>query len=269
MSLLGLLGRGFAPSSGLPTTPWGGITLTAVDNGDDSGATVTLADSDGAATNRIFAAPWSGGMQPGTFTEEASRLGNGSVVVDLDAGYWWLYAASEVDGVAVGASEVVGVRVTTGVDPLHWQCLAAVKAFIQALSLPGLVGTNVKIRKLPWRNLESVCPGILVTPLTEQRTPVDNHRDTLIWGVQVTTIFAKSNQGNLTDDDPVANNLRAAMVWRETICNAFSEKALAGVDEAFSVHVQPGPILLPSSFAENYDLGAFLLRCETQVYRGL
>lgn len=233
-----------------------GLALT--DNADGTGATATITGATPGRTVTLYAQKWSGGMTAADWAEAGSRIGDGTVSLPLGTGYHWVYASDGVDSL----SAVKAVRATDGADPLHWQCLQAVQATIQALALDGIASGNVVIRLLPWRSLP--CPGIVITPIREPRTPADNARDLVSWSVQVSTVAEKSNQD--TEADAA---FRAQLDWRQRIANAFSQQPLAGVAEAYSCTVETGPVVIPAAFGQNYDIGALVLRFDTQVVRGV
>jgi len=236
----------------MPAVP----TVTYVDDANGTSVTATIADSTAGSTNAVLIANWSGGLVNAAFTSVASRVGDGDVTVPATPGLYFAIVESTQSGVAMSLPS--GFRATGGVDAIHYQCCEAIQAFIQALSLTGISSSNVKIQKLP-RNRDGMAVGCYITPLRESREPVDTGRDEISYRIQLTLVQA--SDGDLT------SNLAAELLWRQRITLGLSEKALSGVAEIHSVLVDPGPVVIPSAFLQQYDISTILLRCECQLDR--
>jgi hypothetical protein len=262
MSLAGLLGRGFHQADIL-SGGLGELDLSLVDNADGTGLTATVAGANSTAEVNVYTAAWNGGFLATAFALAGTRTGNGDVALPVSLGYHWVVAiATDEKHGSVEASVLLGARATDGTDPLHWQCLLGAQSLIQALSLEGLAEENVQIQLLPWRDLPS--PGVILTPLRDPRAPNDNARDKISWHVQAALIVAKSNQ---TKDNEDA--IKRILDWRFRISNSFSEQSLTGVEDAYTCHVDCGPVVIPAGFEQNFNLSAFTLRFESQVVRGV
>lgn len=142
-------------------------------------------------------------------------------------------------------------------DPTFWRCLHAIREQVLALNLEGLSPENVQIRKLPHRDLP--CPGVIITPVREQRFARDNERDVVRYTSQVAVIRELSNQDVAADDD-----FRESIQWYERLTNTFSGEALEGMPEISVVRVVDQQFLLPAAFADNYDIMVFSLEAETE-----
>lgn len=93
MSLLGLLGKGFGPTtaSSPPVAP----TISVVDNKDGTGGVVSIVDSSAGSTNNVYYYNGAGWILEGT------RFDDGNVVVTPgDGSYWWKVESITAGGLA-------------------------------------------------------------------------------------------------------------------------------------------------------------------------
>lgn len=238
----------------MPAAP----TVTYVDDANGTSVTATIAGSDAGSSNAVLISNWTGGFINPPYASVATRVGDGTVSVPATPGMYFSVVRSTLSGVALSLPG--GFRATDGVDAIHYQCCEAVQAFIQALALTGISSDKVLIRKFP-RNRDAMAVGCYITPLRETRAPVDTGRDEMGYRVQVTLVQA--SDGDLT------SNLATELLWRQRITLGMSEKPLTGVEEIHSVIVDPGPVVIPSAFLQQYDISVILLRCECQLDRSV
>jgi hypothetical protein len=144
------------------------------------------------------------------------------------------------------------------------KCLDAVLAKIQALPLTGIDPLNWHKRKFPW-NRATLQPGGFVTPMNDRWVPATNESDDVEYPIQVTVVRASNQDLEL--------NLSSHLLWREQIRHALLPRAgfpaLAGVSEVINVIVEPGPVFDSGAFANQYDVGALIVRCIARERRGL
>lgn len=254
MSLAGLLGRGFFASGGA-----GSLTITAIDNRNDTGAVATIAGAVGTVT--VYAARWDGGFTATTWANVGTRSGNGTVALTLAAGYWWLYAVT-----ADNISGTIGLEVTTGQEVIWYQLLLAVQDLIQALSLDGLLPAEIIVQKFPINAKTSPPPagltkGIFITPGRETLTFRTNLKDDYGYPVQV-TYFAVANRS-------LTSNISRAMKWRDKIWKANIFQYVGGIAGVFNCIPEPGPIFDTGAWAEQFDAGSLVLRFLSREARGI
>jgi hypothetical protein len=255
--------RGFGPAAMSTPAP----SLAVTDNGDGTGAVATIADSDDAATNTVWIGTWGGESGTVEWSAEGSRTGDGTVDLDLEPGHYWAYVASELSG-AESVSELVYFAVTDGVGSVHYRALLAAQARIQSLSLEGISSAHIIVRKLATdkdigSGLAVEYPAIVLAQLGIENQPPGggtNLRDDVEYPVLI-AILAADNR------DLVANQGRY-LKWREQINRAFRNQRLTGVPEVYTVRVQPGPIVSPSSFWQNIYHSSIVLRCVSRESRG-
>lgn len=249
--------RGFGS---FPLGGSGSLSLSVVDDADNTGATATITGATGTVT--IYAASWSGGFTSPSFASVGSRSGDGTVSLALAAGYWWVYAAT-----SNYITPVVGVLVTTGNDAMWYRILVAVTERIQALSLSGLDSDNVIMQKFPFNKksnqslADRLTTGIFVNPTRETLTPKTNRTDDYGYGVQV-TYFTVSNRD-------LTSNLNRTLQWRDTLWKAHIFQYLPGFTEGFNCTPEPGPVYDAGAFAENMDAGSLVLRFFSREARGI
>jgi hypothetical protein len=173
-----------------------------------------------------------------------------------------LYCAVLVSKLGADISVIfTGFRASSGVDPIHYRCCEAVVEFLQAMSLTDVPSANIIMQKLPW-NRRDLSLAIFVTPIRETRDSLDNERDEINYGVQLSLLRASDADQTL--------NLRGELGWRQQITQALSENApFAGVPEVIDIFVDPGPPVIPSGFSELFDISTIMLRFQAQMPRGI
>lgn len=242
--------------------------LSIVDNADGTGAVATVAGSTALTTNTIYGADWSGGLIGSAFASLGSRTADGTVALSVANGYHWAYIVSTLAGSDGVVSLVQGFRTTSGDLSVYEQCLNAVLAKLQTLTLTGLSSQNMAIGKFPWKDRvlpNKDLPGIVVIPLRDFLQPANSGANDVAYEI-VVTIWRKS-AANITDN--ISNHLN----WRQTCLDAFQvvsgQAALAGVPSIYQVEVTPGTVYDTASFQANYDVEQFTLRCLERRNRGL
>lgn len=134
MSLVGLLAKGFGPTSGGGgSTPPAAPTLSVVDNGDGT-ATATVAGADSGTTNTVLLARWTGAIGTVDYSAAGSRSGNGAVNLTLDPGYYVAYVESALAGLATCSEDAVYFRATTSAGTSAGFITAPKQALIDILA---------------------------------------------------------------------------------------------------------------------------------------
>lgn len=244
-------------------------TISLTDNADGTGAIATVAGSTTGSTNAIYAAQWAGGFVGQSYASYGSRTGDGTVSLALGDGYWFVYCKSTKAALDGAVSLVAGLRVTDGEDAIWFQCLDAIVAKLQALDLPPPWNPeNIKSQRFPWnRSLinADIKAGIFVSPLSDQIRQATNQGDDIGYGCQVTVIQASNQE--------LVDGMSSALLCRQQITNALlpvsGQAALSGVSEVMNVVIEPGPVIDPVAFQNQYDVGAIVARCITRQTRGL
>lgn len=257
MSLLGIQLRGFGgtTSSSPPNTP----ALTAVDQEDGTGATATITGSTAGSTNVIYTAPLSS-LGSVSFTSSGTRVGDGTVDLALSSGLYWAYCVSTLSGVSA-TSNFILLRVSSGLDPIYYQCMDEVRDTILTLSLSGIADADVRVQKLPWR-AQQVAPGIFITPTSESLNPREgtNERDDIGYPVQVVMIQASNRDQT--------SNFTRFLLLRQRIRWAFHNQPMV-VPEVHTCYVEPGAVILPTAFEGQFDVQSLIVRCLSREQRGL
>lgn len=236
-------------------------TIRLTDNADGTGCVCTVSGSTTGSTNAIYAAQWAGGFVGQSYASYGSRTGDGTVSLSLGPGYWFIYCKSTKTGQDGANSLVGGVRVTDGEEALWFQCLDAIVAKLQTLSLqPPWQSDRIVSQKFPWNRAllkADIREGIYVTPLNDQYAQRTNQSDDWGLGCQITVVQATNQH--------LTNGLSAAMLCRQQIVNALLPKAgeavLAAVPEVLNLIIEPGPAIDPAAFQLQYDVGAIVARC--------
>lgn len=228
----------------------------------DGTATASITGSSVGSSN-VVRVQSAGQLGTSVWTVGGSRSGDGSIVVDVDPGFYWAQIVSSLNGQAA-VSPVVYFRVTDGTPAVWQRCLSAVQARIQALLLDGLDSANVVIAKLP-SDQWSTLPAIMISPVdreTLEPTAGTNVRDDVGYPVQI-TILAADNQEPLADLD-------RHLGWREQIQRAFRYQRLDAVGEIITTICEPRTVIDPTAWLEqNLYLSAFVLRFVAREPRGV
>ena len=240
-------------------------TLSLTDLADGTGATATISGSTAGTTNAVYTSRWLGGFVNAAFASAGSRSGDGTLALSLPNGYHWAYVLSTKAGEDGVVSAMGTVRVTDGEESDWKQCMDAIVAKIQTLSLSGLLPANVEGGKFPMDREGLDKPAVLVGYIREAGiTQVYSATDQIPLDFQVAIFKSSGEQSNAIDDQYPK--------WREQIRNLFSpttDSGLPAVPHVISTQVIPGDMYNLELFKVGLDAGALVVRCITQVNRAL
>jgi hypothetical protein len=262
-----LITRGFGGLStpAGPTAP----TLAIADNGNGT-ATATISGGDSGSANVVYYKSADGNLTTSSWTSGGSRTGNGTVTLSLGAGLYWGYNEATLNSQEV-ATVPVFFAITVATDSLHKRCLDAVVSRIQSLSLAGVAGASVLVRKVAsdegigsqQATPEIAFPSIIVAQGgTEQAvgTAGTNNRDQYGYPCIV---------GMVDTDSSLTTNHSRNLLWRERIMRAFQNQRLPGVTEVNWCIVEPGDITKFADFKEGKYVSFLTVRCIARVTRGV
>lgn len=154
-------------------------TVAITDKTDGTGATATLADGHADAANSIQVVP----AKSTTWTEAATRIGNGSADLALDPGMYWAYVRSTVTESSVSAP-VLFVTTDAGVQSEVIALAEAVKDELnsEAWSLD-FVATREYVQLLRLEDLTDTT--VIVTPKSRTMPPDARSRDANTYRIDV------------------------------------------------------------------------------------
>lgn len=136
--------------------------------------------------------------------------------------------------------------------------IESLAAIFQALT----ISRTIQTCKVPW-GPGATHPGIFLSPATEAIAGATNLSDDYNWGVQVIVTTASNRDarsaGSVTDLD-------ALCLDRERMIRACFNKRVLTTPELWGT-VEPGPVIDPGSFANNYDVSVFLVRAKERFRR--
>lgn len=232
------------------------MQLAAVDNGDNTGGSVSLTDNIGTAS--IFLSRFAGTNASRAFVLAGTIDGIGTLdLPDLETGP---YFAVAVNGSSVAPP--LGFRITDGTDALHFRMMQAVREYVMSLALPNVASDPDRhvLCKLPYRpDLELDVDehhevAVMYFPKPETYTPANNQEDQVAYSVQVLLVrnVGQSNFRGLSD----------LLMDRQLLGQSLSICPLPDLEAIHTVQVQPGAIVLPEHWVKKYD-------CSTMVFRGL
>lgn len=242
-------------------------TLSIADSANGTGGIATIAGATALTTNTVYGANWDGGTIGAAFASLGSRSGNGTLSLAVPNGYHWAYVVSTLAGQDGVQSLVQGYRTTSGSLSVYEQCLNAVLAKWQSLSLSGLDPANLAVAKFPWRRVlpDQAVAGGVVAPLRDSMAPVTSGQNDMAYDVLAT--FWRPSNKDLTA------NLSDHLQWRETFLDAFQvvsgQSALAGVPAIYNVETTQGSVFDGGSFDSQFDVQQITIRCISRRNRGL
>jgi hypothetical protein len=236
-------------------------TITWADNGDGTGITVTISGAT-AGTYTLYVQRLNGAIPNWQFTPESSRSGDGTLVSAVSGFHFW-YVAHTTDSPTVVQAGYASSSETS----VHYQCLEAVQARIQSLSLDGISNDDVQVLKIPldrgWEDGTFSYPGVIISSIgAEQQSPsrVTNRRDDIDYPVFV-SMLAADNQ------DLTANHNRY-LLWRQKINRAFRNQHLPGL-ECVWCSVQPMQVTSQSAWFNAIHHSSMIIRCNSREPRGI
>lgn len=271
MSLCGILLKGLGPSGGTALA----VPSLALADGGNGTATATIAGSTPGATNTLYFEPVGQIVAGGGWTTAGSRGGDGTIVASVPQGYYWWLVASSL-GVDVVNTAPIYQNVTDGLASVHWQCLLAAQARIQALSLAAIDNdTSVVVKKLALERILGALkqgglgvplPAIVLFPLAEEENPAQgvNALDDVDYGIGC-LIVAVDNQ-----EPTVAALMASFLLWRQQISRSLRNQTFAGLPASvFSLAVRPRALYNAPAWSANYDVSLVELRFLSREARGL
>lgn len=240
------------------------MELTAVDHGDDTGATLSVTSNGGTAS--IYVSRFAGTNATRSFVLGGTIVGDDDLVLPL-------LVPGPYVAVAVNAvpelSAPIFFRVTSEVEALHFRILEAVREYIMSLALPS-VSTDPDdhvVVKLPYRpekelsiELNTDCQ-VFYFPKAETYTGANNEDDTISYSVQV--LLARKIGRK------IIQGLESMLKDRQLIGQSMSRVPLQDVCEVHTVEVQPGAIYMPEHWQNSVDASSIVLKCTTELPAGI
>lgn len=232
-------------------------TITAVDNQDGTGVTITISGTDPGATNTLYGQQISDPVP--SFQSLGTRVGDGTIGSSI-IGYAWYYVAeSSVSQI----SNLILISGTMNVQSVHYRCMLGVQAVVNTLSLSGV--NSIKLGRFPWvrEREEADVPIITIShPGNESFTAGTNARDDVGYPVMV-GIFDRTEQDNRSELDKY-------LFWREKLARAMRQTVnLPGVPEVIRTIAEYGPVTVPADFVEGVVHSPITFRFVSREPRGI
>lgn len=240
------------------------LTLSITDNGDGTGGVATIAGSDAGSTNTVYT------MLAGesSWTSRGSRVGNGTLSLSVNSGYYFAYVAGTLVSAAPAVSTVAGLLAITSdtqavYDKLCDEIVSTIQTAITAGTISGVtVAANVS-KMWALDDKAKDFPHVFVTPPRggqEQQSGGTNLRDD----------WTKPIQVSLVDrcHEDYTTGFSDATLARERLIRLFANKRLSTVSELAKVTIQPLPIVqFLVDGAYQYRISAFILGNQTREVR--
>jgi len=150
-------------------------------------------------------------------------------------------------------------------DSVFMECLEKIAADIVALSLAGVLTSQIEVLSTPWDDV-SIHTGITIHPAREDIRNVGGtcQRDDIGYGCQVTMV--DPNLGSHRDkiDQPA--------FWAQKIRSKFINQRLTlpGAVDVYACRIERPRPILPKKLMQrfNYTVQALVVRCWTRESRG-
>lgn len=236
------------------------ITLAIADDRDGTGATATLAGGGVAAANvvSVYAFGNGGAM---TLVDTFSRVGNGTVPIDVDPGAMYVGVLTSDD---VFSGVPVFFPATDASDAILGDLLASIQTDAIAAALPE-ISANVLLRKFPWQTDGITLPALLVSPIREQLPNLGtNASDDTLYGVQLSAFWAGDKSDNSLAEDSVVLDVRDKLLKR------FREKRIPNITQgdSYRTTVEAGDVFDADLFKKTGKYATvLLLRCYVREVR--
>lgn len=247
------------------------MNIDIVDNGDGSGATITVSDSDPAAVNSFYVSSFSGEIgSSNSWVLVDSRVGDGDIDSDIDVGYYFGILTSTTDDVTV-VSRVIYFKVSNGDESVHYACLLAAQSRVKLLNLADVDADNVVVKKLPIDRIIKrkdnplPLPCVLLTPMRQTMDPKEGvtSKDDVVYPVLCSVIAADNQEPTLEA------NLSRQMLWIQQIARAFRNQRLPGVASVVITSVNPMDVVAPPLWNQNVMASGLILNFRSREPRGL
>lgn len=227
--------------------------ITIVDHANGTGISATLTGLSGTGT--LYVSSFRSDLATRSFAVARTFVANGTYTIAISNGaYFGIYT----DG--AGTNAPISFRASDGSTGVHERCLQAIREFILGLSLPVLSSDPAKHKthKRPVRTrteFGSPLVGCHYWKGDEIRRPVDNHRDEVIYPIEM--VILDSNDGDNKSDGGWTR-------LREIIGRSFPRCPLSAVNEVHTVNVVPGPLYGTLDSAATVDVQLMTFRCVTE-----
>ncbi len=232
------------------------ITLAITDAADGTGGTATVAGSNGASSNTLYKATWTGATGALVWTLVGSRTGDGTIAIASTAGYFLFRLSNLLVGVTTLCETYQPLTDATA-QAMLYRAMVAAKTRVDGLAL----GVTASVR---WMPRKKIAEGtiIAVCPVNSESFPGYLTSTDDIGLPFAVVILDPSNQ------DPTIN-LNRNLLWREKILSAIRYQRLAGVAEGYICNPEPAMIVHPGMFdAENLTFSPLFFRLITRTVRG-
>jgi hypothetical protein len=248
------------------------LSLTAIDNQNNTGLTGTITGSDSGSVNTVYASVVNQGDDNLTWSPVGTRTSDGTLNLNVAPGYYFFYASGLVGGILTLSPPIIAVA-SIAVLSIQHQCELAIQAKIQTLQLIGL--STPPGHLLPQQVyrfdtvmsdqllLEMQYPAIAVTPahLPEAIDGRLTGKDDVGYPVQVLIIDrAAPYQQGLAD---------TYKLWRQQIIRAIRFQRLVTVPQVMKVVPEPQAILDWQPSKLDYVYSAVVFRAVNRETRGV
>lgn len=252
----------------MPNTP----TITVADNADGTGGVITVTGSSGGSANQVF----TNSPRTGLWIAGNSRVGDGTIAVPVNAGYYWIYVLSTLAGQST-ISNVLRTAFTLSLTAvraqIHTAVVAGLQDIVNAGKLPGIADPTrvLSFWGVPdWRQIDlGSLPCVLA---------IGSGKDPAMHGTNIMDDYGHPVLIDYVDgagDDFTMTPGGIFDLARERIKKFFIRQRLTAVTlGGFPVHYdtsfEPGPIVdFRPKPSFRFAVSEFTLRFTTREARGI
>lgn len=240
------------------------------DNGDATGGIALIQGSVAGDTHEMWVSRYAGGTGNDIYESAGVISGDGSLAVTLEPGPYHGFLATTNAG-AITYSAPVGFRVWDESQlSLHERCAYAIRDFVLGLSLPGVPDDDgLHCVTKVGAKLETVVrqadpkAAVYYIPSSETYFRLDNSHDTVRLPV-VVALFRQSSQ-------TLKKGFSEVLWYRELMHRAHSACGARGLGlpEVHTIELQPGAVIDPGRWLQDYDASIMTFTCVSEQQAGL
>jgi len=241
-------------------------TLSVTDNGNGTGATVTISGGGSSAINAIYQQAVTGQVGGGNFVQVATIVGNNSTQVAGLGFFWWVAIATDIGGQAT--SNLVYLNSTNQQEAVSIRLWDSIVATINALNFTNAVGVPVQVARVNMKEKNwqpPSLPCVLVLMDGESPTDISTFTATDQTGYPYVVMFLDNIAGGKLSEAQV----NAFQKFEQSVLRTFRGQRVPGVVECMNVQkIEYRPLLARIQASVSHCVGAFLLRVQAREIRG-
>lgn len=243
------------------------ILLSYADTGDGTGGVISLTGSVAGSNNQLYAAKHAGGMGFAPYALAGSRVGDGVIAVTLTEGPYHCHILSNDSG-TLSHSVPLSFRVHSEKLSVQERTAWAIRDFVLGLNLAGVPTDPAShvVAKVGAK-LETVLrnadpdEAVYYLPAPEGYRVADNAYNSIRFPV-VVSLLKRSRQ-------TLSKGFTDVLRYREKLQGSISACELADVPEVHTIDFQPGAVIDPAQWLDDFDASNLTIVCTAELPAGV